>query len=250
MASVVTSKRVAEILWRRRVVCALVAGIILVVGGTLSLSRPKVYQSTSSVALLPVSSNPGILPNYPNLILSLIPTYVQLISSPVLLNQVAATVPFPISGAQLANDVHGEALSNAAIINIVARSPNQAQAVGIASATTKIFLAQLKGNGVVIPRVYSQPTAAQPTPPSSSLLLAVVLVLAAILGAAAGLIWDRLAATTSSDAAAERSGRSSPADVLEPAGDQASQRTAAVPVDREGALSSGNVRRIESTGQT
>jgi capsular polysaccharide biosynthesis protein len=241
---------VAEILWRRKLVCALVAGIILVVGGSLVLSRPKVYQSTSSVALLPVSTNPGILPNYPNLILSLIPTYVQLISSPVLLDQVAVTVPFRTTGAQLANEVHGEALSNAAIINIVAQSPNPAQAVVIASATTTTFLAQLKGNGVVIPRVYSEPTAAQPTPPSSSLLLAVVVVLAAILGAAAGLIWDRLAATASSDAATERSGRSSPADVPDPADYQASPRAAAIPVDREGALSSGNVRPIEPNGQT
>ena len=250
MASGVTSKRVAEILWRRKVACALVAGIILVVGWAMVLSRSKVYQSTSSVALLPVSTNPGVLPNYPNLIVSLVPTYVQLISSPVLLNQVAAAVPYRITGAQLANDVHGQALSNAAIINIVAESSNPAQAVGIASATTKTFLAQLKGNGVVVPRVYSQPTAAEPMPPSSGLLLTVVLVLALILGAAAGLIWDRLASAASADAATERSGHSSPADMPDPADNHASQRTAAVPVDGEEALSSGNVRPIESNQRT
>ncbi len=135
----ITSKRVGEILWRQRLVCAVVALIILAVGSAVVLTRPKVYQSTSSVALLPVATNPGILPNYPNLIISLIPTYVQLISSPVLLNQVAAKLPFHITEAQLSSDVHAESLSNAAIIDIVAENPNPAQAKEIASAATVPF---------------------------------------------------------------------------------------------------------------
>jgi uncharacterized protein involved in exopolysaccharide biosynthesis len=113
----VTPQRVARILWRRKLLCSVVAAIVVVVGVGFLLLRPKAYQSTSSVALLPVSTNSSILPNYPNLIASLIPTYVQLVSSPVLLNQVAATLPFAISESQLANDVHAESLSSAAVIS-------------------------------------------------------------------------------------------------------------------------------------
>lgn len=193
----VTSKRVGEILWRQRLVCAVVALIILAVGSAVVVTRPKVYQSTSSVALLPVATNPGILPNYPNLIISLIPTYVQLISSPVLLNQVAAMVPFHITEAQLSSDVHGESISNAAIINIVAENPNPAQAREIASAATSSFLRQLRGNGVVVPRIYGRPSAAdQPAPPRTTPLLGAVLALAVVLGLGAGLLWDRLAGGT------------------------------------------------------
>lgn len=180
------ARRVGEILWRQKLACAIVALIILVIGSAVVLTRTKVYQSTSSVALLPATKNPNILPNYPNLIVSLIPTYVQLASSPVLLNQVAANVPFHITEAQLANDVHAESLSNAAIINIVAQAPSPSQAKDIASAATNSFLTQLDGNGVVVPRVYGLPTASQPAPPSTALLLAVVLVLALILGAPQG----------------------------------------------------------------
>ena len=124
--------------------------------GTRS-TRPKTYQSTSSVALLPISTNPGILPNYPNLIASLIPTYVQLISSPALLNKVAATLPFAISEPQLAQQVHAQSLSSAAVINIVAQSRSPVQAQQIAGRATTVFIDELSGNGVVIPSIYAQP---------------------------------------------------------------------------------------------
>ena len=189
----ITPQRVAQVLWRRKLVCSVVAAIVFAVGAGLLLNRPKVYQSTSSVALLPVSTNAAVLPNYPNLIASLIPTYVQLVSSPLLLNRVAATLPFPTSGTQLAGDVHAESLSNAAIINIVAESGNAIRAQQIASRTTAAFLSALQGNGVVIPRIYGQPTVPhRPTAPKTSLVLGVVLALAVLLGLGAGLVWDRL----------------------------------------------------------
>lgn len=120
--SAMTTSRVA-VLWRQKLVYALVFLVILAVGGGVILTRPTTYQSSSSVALLPPPNKPTILPNYPNIIMSLVPTYVQLVSSPVLLNEVAARVPFKITEKQLAADVHAEALSNAAIISIVAQSP-------------------------------------------------------------------------------------------------------------------------------
>ena len=196
-----TPTRVGEILWRQKLVCVLVFLIILAVGSSVVLTRAKVYQSSSSVALLPPPNKPTILPNYPNIIISLVPTYVQLVSSPVLLNEVAAKVPFRITEKQLAADLHAEALSNAAIISIVAQSPSPAQAREITAVATRAFLAHVSGNGVVVPRVYGQPTPPQPAPPSKKLLLLVVVVLAAILGATAGLIWDHFAG------AAPRSGR-------------------------------------------
>ena len=189
----ITPQRVARVLWRRKLICLTVAAAVFLAGAGYALTRPKTYQSTSSVALLPISTNPGILPNYPNLIASLIPTYVQLISSPALLNNVAATLPFAISQSQLAQQVHGQSLSNAAVINIVAQSPSPVQAQQIAARTTTVFLAKLSGNGVVVPTVYAQaavPT--KPAPPSIKLLLGVIFFLAVVLGLGAGLLWDRL----------------------------------------------------------
>jgi Mrp family chromosome partitioning ATPase/capsular polysaccharide biosynthesis protein len=184
---------VARVLWRRKLVCCAVAAVVLAAGAVYIVTRPKVYESSSSVALLPVSSNAAVLPNYPNLITSLIPTYVQLVSSPVLLNQAAAALPFRISGTQLANDVFAESLSNAAVITIVGESRDPVQAQQIAAAATTAFLARVHGNGVVIAQIYGRPTVpAQPASPRTKFTLAVVLVLAIILGLGAGLAWDRL----------------------------------------------------------
>jgi capsular polysaccharide biosynthesis protein len=193
----ITSRRVGEALWRQKLVCALVFLVILAVGGGVILTRATTYQSHSSVALLPPPKKPTILPNYPNIIISLVPTYVQLVSSPVLLDEVAPKLPFNITPTKLAADLHAEAMSNAAIINIIAQSPDPAQAREIAAVATQTFLAHVSGNGVVVPRVYGQPTAPQPAPPSKKLLLPVVVILAAILAASAGLIWDHFAAAAS-----------------------------------------------------
>ena len=193
-ADKLTPQRVAHVIWRRKLVCTVVAIVVLFAGAGFLLIRPKTYQATSSVALLPVSTNASALPNYPNMITSLIPTYIQLISSPVLLNRVAATLPFTISEGQLANQVHAESLSNAAVINIVAQSPNAVQAQQIASRTTAVFLTNLRGNGVVVPQIYAQPTVpSRPASPGTKLKLSAILVLAVILGLGAGLLWDRLA---------------------------------------------------------
>jgi polysaccharide biosynthesis transport protein len=174
-------------------VCLLVAAAVYLAGGGLLLLRKPVYQSTSSVALLPISTNSSVLPNYPNLISSLIPTYVQLVSSPVLLNRVAATLPFTISQTQLAADVHAESLSSAAVITIVAERPTAIQAQEIAAKTTAAFLAELQGNGVVSARIYGEPTVpGRPAGPRIKLVLGALLALAVIIGLAAGLAWDRL----------------------------------------------------------
>lgn len=173
--------------------CLAVALIVIVVGSGWLLTRPKEYQSTSSVALLPASTNTSVLPNYPNLIASLIPTYVQLVSSPVLLNQVAATLPFTVSAAQLSTELHAESLSNAAIVNIVADDPDPVHAEQIAARATAVFLAELQGNGVVVPHLYGHPVVpSSPASPKIKLTLAVIVVLAILLGLGAGLAWDRL----------------------------------------------------------
>jgi capsular exopolysaccharide synthesis family protein len=189
----VPARRVLKILWRRKLVCLAVAVIVFLGGTAFLVTRPKVYQSTASVALLPVYNNAGVLPNYPNLIASIIPTYVQLVSSPVLLNRVAATLPFHISGNQLVNHIHAESLSNAAVINIVGVSSSPGRAQEIAAATTTAFLDHVKGNGVVVAQVYASPTVPDhPATPPAKLLLPVILALAVLLAVAAGLAWDRL----------------------------------------------------------
>jgi len=207
-----TAQRLARILWRRRLVCAAVAAIVLLAGGTWLLTRQKIYQSSSSVALLPVTSNSGVLPNYPDLISSLIPTYIQLVSSPVLLDEVKADLPFAISEGQLADDVYAESLSNAAVITIVAQNPSPVRAQIIAARATSVFLKQLQGNHVVVPHIYSQPTVpANPSSPKVKLVLVAVLAVAVVLGLAAGLIWERLSGAVSGQGAEHPYGDSSTA---------------------------------------
>jgi capsular polysaccharide biosynthesis protein len=187
------AQRLGRVLWRRRLVCAVVAAIVVVAGGIWLITREKIYQSSAAVALLPVTTNSGVLPNYPNLISSLIPTYIQLVSSPVLLDAVKAELPFAISEEQLANDLYAESLSNAAVITIVAQNPDPVRAQMIAASATAVFRHDLQGNRVVIPKVYGRATVpANPSSPKVRLALFGILVVAIVLGLGAGLIWERL----------------------------------------------------------
>lgn len=192
-SNAVTPPRVARVLWRRKMVCLVVAAVVYLGGVGLLVMRKPVYQSTASVALLPITTNSSVLPNYSNLISSLIPTYVQLVSSPILLDQVALSLPFAVSGSQLESDVHAESTSSAAIITIVAQLPSAIQAQQVAARTLAAFVTQLKNNGIVTTRIYEFPTLpSKPAGPSLKVVLAALLMLAAILGLAAGLVWDRL----------------------------------------------------------
>jgi tyrosine-protein kinase len=182
-------------------VCLIVAAVVYLGGAGLLFMRKPVYQSTATVAFLPNSTNPAVLPNYPNLISSLIPTYVALVSSPTLLNQVAGTLPFVTSASQLASEVHGESTSSAATITIVAQLPSASQAQEVAARTLGAFVDQVNRNRAVTTQIYGFPTApAKPTGPSIKVVLAALLVLAIGLGVAAGLVWDRLFGGADEDA--------------------------------------------------
>jgi capsular polysaccharide biosynthesis protein len=212
------AQRLARVLWRRKFVCVAVAAIVVVAGSSWLLTRQKIYQSSSSVALLPVTTNSGVLPNYPNLISSLIPTYIQLVSSPVLLDAVRGDLPFAISETQLASDVYAESLSNAAVITIVAQNPDPVRAQIIAERTTAAFRRNLRGNRVVIPQIYAQPTLpTKPSSPNVKLVLGAVLAMAVVLGLGAGLIWERLSEADAGQVAElPFTARAAPKDTREP----------------------------------
>jgi capsular exopolysaccharide synthesis family protein len=196
----ITPLRVARVLWRRKMVCLIVAAVVYLGGAGLLFMRKPVFQSTATVAFLPNSANPGTLPNYPNLISSLIPTYVGLVSSPTLLNQVAGTLPFVTSASQLASEVHGESTSSAATITIVAQLPSATQAQQVAARTLVAFLERVKRNNAVTTQIYGYPTVpVKPAGLSIKVVLAALLVLAIGLGLAAGLVWDRLFGSADED---------------------------------------------------
>lgn len=182
----------AHVLWRRRLISMTVAVVVFLAGIGFLRTQQKVYESTSSIGLLPVSTNAGALPNYPNLVASLIPTYIQFASSKSFLDQVAATLPFATT-AKDSGKVRAESVANAGVIRIVADLPNPIQASKLAGHATTVFIQQLGNNGILTFRLFDAaqiPTV--PVAPKPMLVLGAAAVLAIILGLAGGLAWERL----------------------------------------------------------
>src|ERR1700694_150572 len=152
------AKEFLRILWRRRLVALLVAALVMAGGLGFLAAQHKVWQSQSSVALLPVSTNPYTLPVSSSMVTTLIPTYLQLITSQSFLDEVAGSLSFHTTGKELQGEVHAEAIANAGIVKIVADMPSPQQALEVAQTATTDFLNHLCNNGVVSLRVLDNPT--------------------------------------------------------------------------------------------
>ncbi len=189
------AREFGRILWRRKLVCVIVALLVVAGGFGFLATQKKVYQSSSSIALLPVSTNPDTLPVYANIVTNLIPTYQQLIISQSFLAGVAATLPFPTNSQQLQKQVHPEVVANAGIIKIVAELPSPTEARDVARNTTQAFLSapSISGNGVVALKVFDQPRVPDsPIAPRPKLVIGAAIAVAVVLGIIAGLVWERL----------------------------------------------------------
>ncbi len=191
--SPVNARSVANVLWRRKFVSLIIAGLVMAGGLGFLYSQPKVWESTSSIAVLPPPQSPSSIQDYANLLPNLIPTYIQLVNSQSFLDGVARSLSFPTTGRELTKHVHGESVTNAGIIKVVADMPTPSQAQEVARATTNSLLNQLSNNGVVKLQVFDSPRYPDsPVAPRPKLVLGATIVLAIILGLAGGLVWERL----------------------------------------------------------
>ncbi len=188
-----TAKEVGRIIWRLKAVAA-VAFVVVIGAGSLFLSRQAtVYQSQSSIALLPIGNDPTTLSFYPNVVTNLLPTYVQLVSSPQFLTRVAGRLPFPESEGRLRRAISAQPVMNADVIDITARAGQPSSARLMASAATEEFTAELGRNGLVRFSEFSAPrTPSSPVSPRPSLVMGVSVLLGLVLAVTAAIAWDRL----------------------------------------------------------
>lgn len=185
----------ASVLWRRKLVALVVAAVVVLAGFGFLSTQHKVYESTSSVALLPPTNNPSNVQSYANLVPTLVPSYMQLVSSPSFLSGVASTLPFTTTGDQLGKQVHAEAVPNAGIIKIVADLPDARQAQQVAQATTQAFISNLssQNNNIVSLAVFNRASVpTSPVSPRPKLVIGATIALAIILALTAALVWERL----------------------------------------------------------
>jgi capsular exopolysaccharide synthesis family protein len=189
----VDAAELARILWRRKVVAVLVAGIVLLGGVGFLRSQHDVYQSSATIVLLPDPKQPSLVPLYSDVVKSLLPTYARIVSSRSFLDGVGAKLSPPEPGRALQGDVFAEPVSGAGIIKIVAKSQDPVRAAAVATEASEAFLARLSTNGVVVvQRIDDARVPDARIAPRPKLIIGASLILALVLGLAAALAWDRL----------------------------------------------------------
>jgi len=190
-----------QALWRRKIVAAAVALVVLLGGATAILTRPKVYQSEATVSLYPMRGNDAAVNLYSQFVENLLTTYAQLLKSRTFLNGVAEQLSFGTTGQQLQSQVSASSVPNAAVLRIQARSSNPRHAQEIATDTTSRFIATVSDGRVVNVVVTDEPQVpTSASTPDPTLALGALVIVALLFGGAAALATDRLFPTVDTPA--------------------------------------------------
>ncbi len=178
----------------RRKLVAIVTAVLVLAGGLLFLAlEPRVYESSASVALLPVARQPDTLGAYDAIVTRLLPLYASKVDSQTFLDRVATRLPERLDGKDLKGRVFAKPDPGAAVLKLVARANDPQQAARRARATLQEFLFELRGTRIIGFEVIDQPRVPDaPVSPRPLLVLASSLLLAAFLAAAVAVAWERL----------------------------------------------------------
>lgn len=177
---------------RRKAIVAAVALAVVASTGLFLATQEESYEARASVALLPDADNPSLVPFYSQAVESLLPTYARLIESRSFLNQVAADLPYDISGSALGQSVYGAPVPDIGVIELVATDPSPAVAQAMAQGVADEFVSQLSDNGILTVRVIDPARLpSEPLAPSPAVVLAVGLFVGLAMGSGAGVAWDR-----------------------------------------------------------
>ncbi len=188
-----TPKAFFAVVWRRRLVAVLAGCLVILAGFAFLSTQKKTYQSSALIGILPNPANTNSLTSYPVIIPSLIPTYIQQLSSTSFLDQVAGSLPFSATGTQLGSDLSAVASTNASVITITATMPTANESEIVAKAATTTFMNLQQNNQIVQFQVYSYPQLpTAPASPHPKLVIGASVILAIIIAIAAALGWDKL----------------------------------------------------------
>ncbi|HXA53409.1 MAG TPA: polysaccharide biosynthesis tyrosine autokinase [Solirubrobacteraceae bacterium] len=176
-----------SILWRRRLVVAVVFAVCVVAAAAYAYSKPKRYESTATIAFTPnPSKGQAFLPS--ENLSALLSTYAEVAKSSETRKAAEALLGRPVPGSLSTSTGAGSG-----ILQISDTDTSPTGAAEGASAISRAFVRSIEGNGLLVPTIVDPPVASftplQPRPP---LIISLAAVLGLIAGVLLALVLDNL----------------------------------------------------------
>jgi tyrosine-protein kinase len=175
-----------DIVWRRRLVVAVVFGLCVVAAAAYAYSKPKRYQSTATIAFTPnPSKGQNFLPS--ENLAALLATYAEVAKS-----RQTRLAAGGILGHKVTGTVSTSTGASGGILQISGTDTAPRGAEQTARAITQAFVHSLESNGLLVANVINPPIESfaplQPRPP---LIISVAALLGLIAGVLYALLLDR-----------------------------------------------------------
>jgi capsular exopolysaccharide synthesis family protein len=168
-----------SILWRRRLVVALVFAFCVLAAAAYASTKPKRYESTATIAFTPNPTKGQTFLPSENLS-ALLSTYAEVAKSDQ--NRLAARA---LLGHTVPGSVSTSTEAGSGILQISGTDTSPQGAAETASAIARAFVHSIENNGLLVPSIVNPPVASttplQPRPP-------LIISLAAVLGLIAGVL--------------------------------------------------------------
>jgi uncharacterized protein involved in exopolysaccharide biosynthesis len=187
---------ILSVVWKRKLVVALVLACCVVGAGLYAFSQPKkVYASGATIAFLPDPETKTV--TSPESLSSLLSTYAVVAQSEQTLKAAEEILGHPLPGNVIA-DVAGGSL----VLGVSSEAPTAEGAAETARAATKALIKSISGNGLFKPTVVNRPVASGAPAESRSkkLVIAVAVVVGLIGGVLLALLIENLSGASEGNA--------------------------------------------------
>ena len=165
--------------WKRRWLVLGVFVLVVALAAAFAYSRPKEYESTATIALLPnTQRGQGLIPS--DALNAILGTYATAAKSSTNIDRASRILGKPLPGT-----VDSSTEAGTGVLRIIGRASTPQAALTTATKASQAFVNSIRGNTLLVPNLINpaapSTTPVQPRPP-------LIIAVAAVLGLAAGLM--------------------------------------------------------------
>jgi len=193
----VTAASILRSVWRRRLLALYLLCFVGLSGGVFLSTQEEIYESSVSVALLPLPDETGStassLPFYSEAVRSLLPTYAEVVESGVVLGRVVDELDDGTTIEDLEDSVFVRTLPDSAVVSVVAQAGSAQLSADTADLTAQEFVEEVRAGRVLEGRLLDAAQVPQtPIAPNRPLAVAAIVLLSLAVAGSGALLFDRL----------------------------------------------------------
>jgi len=182
-------RELAVLVWKRRVVVAVVFALCVLAAAIYAYSQPKRYESTVTIAFTPNPAQGQFIPS--ENLSALLSTYAAVAKSDQNRAAAAAILGHPVTGT-----ISTSTSAGSGILELIDEDTHPERAAKTVTAIAEAFVHSIATNTLIVPTIVNPAVASHtPVQPRPGLIISVAAVLGLIAGVMLGLVLEHLRPT-------------------------------------------------------